>query len=233
MLNRKLSLIRISLWQKKVCTSFRTTETGCLDFKVRIACLIYSLLSLTLITVWNNFLGTCLIKEKYSFYAFDDSRINTAFDCYEKLDPWTSGYFLEYLLLSIPTLTVLYDKLYKTSSFSELWYPPSKETCPICRFNIVLYNHTLALALLMIWCVRPTYFTFIAFGSSFYVASIYIDLFIMISSMSCFILVLMNILRFYLFRKVDFTVDNESENNVIKNCGLLKEKSIKCEQNDY
>lgn len=83
-----------------------------------VACLIYSLLSMTLITVWNNFLGTCLITEKYSYYAFDDSRLNTALYCYEKLDPWTSGYFLEYFLLSIPTLALLYDKLYKTSSFS-------------------------------------------------------------------------------------------------------------------
>ncbi|XP_052105896.1 uncharacterized protein LOC127738606 [Mytilus californianus] len=227
---------------------------------VKVFCLNYFFLSLILIIIWNNFLATCLIVEhpdqtkqiscesyledsnlmdyyqcindesRSKLHIFNKPRLNTAFYCFENRTPWTSSYFLEFLLLCVPSFAVLYDKLYKTSSFSELKNSPSKETCSICRFNISLFNHTMARALFIIWCVRPAFFLFIASGS-FRATSIYIDSFIMISSATFFILVLIDILKFYLFHKIDFMVDNESEyNGVIKNCGQQKEKSLDCEQ---
>lgn len=227
---------------------------------VKVVCLIYVFLALILIIIWNNLLSTCLIVEhpeqtKHIFcdsflkdsnlmdyyqcindesisklQVFTKPRPNTSFYCFENRAPWTSSFYLEYLLLCVPSFAILYNMVYKTSSFSELKNSSSKETCSICCFNISLYNHTMPRALFIIWCVRPTLFLFIASG--FYRAtSIYIDSFIMISSATFFILVLFDILKFYLFQKMDCIVCNKSDyNGVITNCGQQKESCIDCEQ---
>lgn len=108
------------------------------------------------------------------------------------------------------------------------------EICSICRFNISLYNHTMALALFIIWCVKPNFYLFVASGS-FRITSFCIELIIMISSASFLILVLIYILKFYLFHKFVFNVDNDSECNVVLTectCGKQKDKSKHCEQNE-
>ncbi|CAC5373018.1 unnamed protein product [Mytilus coruscus] len=148
-----------------------------------------------------------------------DDRLNIALYCFEAMNSKISGYFLVYLLSYISTPAILY---YKTTTLSEWWSSPSMETCPVCRFNMFLYNHIVALFFIINWCVGLIFFLVFATGIYFYHQPIYFNSTVMASTTTIYILPLIYILKFYIFSRRDLEMDNESQyhDSVIKNCEL-------------
>ena len=92
------------------------------------------------------------------------------------------------------------------------------ETCPICRFNISLYNHMIALFFFINWCICPiTSLACVIDHKPIYFNSIFMAL-----TTTLYILPLIYILKFYLFRTRDSKVDNNSQydDSVVTNCEL-------------